>query len=99
MANANIFTTTLTENCTGLVFTNMVTGQSATWIVKNHAGSAVDNTFATISVNGSTLGSSNKLFPGGEVPQWTDSINAVDMYTFFWDGASIYVMVGGLNFS
>ena len=98
--------TVLTENCTAIQFDNMVAGHSATWIVKNAAagGSApYDVTFGTVKIGsgGSDIGK----FPSGEEPQWTDTVDAVDIFTFFaqdisGDGTvdNIYVMVGGLNF-
>tara|TARA_R110000824_G_scaffold102120_1_gene242364 strand:- start:27584 stop:28732 length:1149 start_codon:yes stop_codon:yes gene_type:complete len=106
MNDANVFYTVLTENCTAIQFDNMVAGHSATWIVKNAAagGSApYDVTFGTVKIGsgGSDIGK----FPSGEEPQWTDTVDAVDIFTFFaqdisGDGTvdNIYVMVGGLNF-
>lgn len=98
MNDANIFYTVLTENCTAIQFDNMVAGHSATWIVKNGASStAYDVTFATVKIGsgGSDIGK----FPSGEEPQWTDTAQAIDVFTFFClDTNHILVMTGGLDF-
>jgi len=98
MSSGNVFYFARIANCTTIAFTNMVAGQSATWISKG-GGSTFTNTFANISVNGSTLSGSNKLFPGGEPPGASTGANEVDIFTFFWDGTNLYTMTGGLNFS
>ncbi len=100
MNDANVFYTVLTENCTTIQFDNMVAGHSATWIVKNASagGSApYDVTFGTVKIGsgGSDIGK----FPSGEEPQWTDTADAVDIFTFFClDTSNILVMTGGLDF-
>tara|TARA_R100000808_G_C2145035_1_gene152803 strand:+ start:791 stop:1927 length:1137 start_codon:yes stop_codon:yes gene_type:complete len=99
MDSGNVFYFVRTANCTTIAFTNMAAGQSATWISKNDGSSTFTNTFETISVNGSTLGSSNKLFPSGTIPVASTGTDEVDIFTFFWDGTNLYTMTGGLNFS
>ena len=100
MNDATVFYTVLTENCTTIQFDNMVAGHSATWIVKNASagGSApYDVTFGTVKIGsgGSDIGK----FPSGEEPQWTDTADAVDIFTFFClDTSNILVMTGGLDF-
>ena len=99
MDSGNVFYFVRTANCTTIAFTNMVAGQSATWISKNSSDDEFTNTFTNISVNGSTLGSSNKLFPSGTIPVASTGTDEVDIFTFFWDGTNLYTMTGGLNFS
>ena len=98
MNDANVFYTVLTQDCTTVRFDNMVAGHSATWIVKNgDSGTAYDVTFGTVKIGsgGSDIGK----FPSGEEPQWTDTAQAIDVFTFFClDSSNILVMVGGLNF-
>ena len=106
MNNANVFYTVLTQDCTTVQFDNMLAGHSATWIVKNAAagGSSPFNNDFTGGVNVGG-GSNIARFPGGEEPEWTDAVDAVDIFTFFAQDISgngtvdnIYVMIGGLDF-
>ena len=102
--DGNVFFTQLAANaannagtsCSTINFQNMSPGQSATLIIKNNASFAGNVTFSTVSIDG---GSDIGRFPGNEVPAFSNTTNAVSIYTFFcFDSSNIYVMVGGLNF-
>lgn len=100
MEDANIFYTVLTQNCTTVRFDNMVAGHSATWIVKNAAGGA-GGPYDVDFTGGVNIGGASSVakFPSGEEPQWTDTAQAIDVFTFFClDTNHILVMTGGLDF-
>ena len=91
----SIFTTTLSTNKSIFTITNVEIGSSFTWIAQQASGSDYNLTYSTTTVNGA---SKDILWNGGIVPSIGTDNNSYTILTFFYDGTSLFGMVGGRNF-
>lgn len=90
--SANVFTTTVTGNITSITFDNVVAGMSWSWIITQHASNLKSITW-TIS------GGLNLKWNGAVTPDLSQTVDAQDIYTFFYDGTTVFGMVAGKGFA